>query len=557
VRNVVRRVQQTPLAVHAAVLAVVLVALLPIIGTTGQFSADEGAAIAQARQLSRGIGWTVPDSFPQADPDGSAFAYELSNRGGDEFAPFAKHPIYPVMLAGADRALGNTGMLLLSIIGTVAAAVVTALLARRLDPRIGVVALWVTGIGSPLLFDSYTVIAHSLGAALAGAALLFALRARERSSFLWVVLIALAMTLGTMLRTEMLFLGLAFSIALLVTAERRSRQWFLCAAPVVGAGAGWFLDRVLLKVVVPGPQGATAWLERPSEGFISARYSALKITWLLPEYDVRLGGGVLIAALVAAAIATGIARSRPTERDGVRVFAVAAGAAALVWFAIGDGPVPGLLPAFPLIVIGVIAWDRKPLPALAKLLALTFVVFSVAVLATQYASGGSGEWGGRYFAIGLPFLIPVVLASAAALWRTLDRPTAALAACSFVVLSLVVGATAVDTLRVYHHAVDDLVAGIDASARANPAVDGGAPIVLTTNGAAARFAYTVVEHSRWLTVAPERLDEYVQRLKALGVTSLTFVTTEIDDLRHVQSVYRDDGDTHPVAGWTVASMRLP
>src|SRR3954451_990066 len=112
---IVRRIASAPLAMHAAALAVVLVALLPIIGTTGQFSADEGAAIEQARQLSRGDGWTVPDSFPAADPDGSAFPYELSNRGGDEYAPFAKHPVYPALLAPAERVLGNSGMLLLSI----------------------------------------------------------------------------------------------------------------------------------------------------------------------------------------------------------------------------------------------------------------------------------------------------------------------------------------------------------------------------------------------------------------------------------------------------------
>src|SRR5690349_20478429 len=137
-----RRIAQAPLAAHAAALAIVLVALLPIIGTTGQFSADEGAAIAQARQLSRGDGWTVPDSFSQADPDGSAFPYELSSHGGDRYAPFSKHPVYPALLAPADRVLGNTGMLLWSIGGTVAAAVLTALLARRLDPALAVPAFW-------------------------------------------------------------------------------------------------------------------------------------------------------------------------------------------------------------------------------------------------------------------------------------------------------------------------------------------------------------------------------------------------------------------------------
>ena len=62
---------------------------------------------------------------------------------------------------------------------------------------------------------------------------------------------------------------------------------------------------------------------------------------------------------------------------------------------------------------------------------------------------------------------------------------------------------------------------------------------------------------RWLTVSADRLDEYAQRLRTLGVATVTFVTTDNDDLRVVQQVYRDDGETHPVPGWTVATLHLP
>ncbi|MEY2459058.1 MAG: hypothetical protein QOG30_888, partial [Acidimicrobiaceae bacterium] len=118
---------------HAAALALLLLVLLPIIGTTSQFSADEGAAIAQAVHLERGDGWTTGHPFAAADPDGIAFPLELSVRSGDRYAAFAKHPVYPVMLAAADRVGGRAAMVLLSIAGTIAAAVLTALLARRFD----------------------------------------------------------------------------------------------------------------------------------------------------------------------------------------------------------------------------------------------------------------------------------------------------------------------------------------------------------------------------------------------------------------------------------------
>jgi hypothetical protein len=540
---------------HAAVLALVLAAFLPFIGSSGQFSADEGAAIAQARQLERGDGWTVPDSFPQADPDGSAFPYELSTRGGDRYATFAKHPVYPVLLAAADRVLGNVGMLLLSIGGTVAAATISALLARRLDPRLAVPALWVTGIASPLFFDSYTVIAHTIGAALTGVAVMCAVRAIERPRRMWSWLIVVAIAAGTVLRTEMLLFALGLSIALVVAGRARAMSW-LSVAPVMGAAAGSLLDRVLLRIAVPGPQSTTAWLEQPSGGFIGDRLRALKITWLLPAYDVGLTSALLVGAIVSGAISIWLARARPSERDGVRVFAFVSGAAAVAWLLLDGDLVPGLLSALPIVVIGAVAWDRRSLPPPSGLLIVTFAVFSLAVLATQYASGGSGEWGGRYFAIGIPVLVPVVLLPTVRIWRTLDRPTAMLAISSFVVVSLALTATAAVTLRRYRHDVDVLVSAIDTTTRARPTLDGGAPVVITTNGSAARFAYTVVEHTRWLTVTKDRLAEYRDRLRALGVESITFVTTDKDDLRVLQDVYRDDGETHPVPGWIVASLRL-
>src|SRR4051812_11562850 len=113
--GLLQRALSAPLAVHAAALGLLLLLLVPIVGTTSQFSADEGAAIAQAVRLEHGDGWTMPNSFPAADPDGAAFPIASSDRSGDEYAPFAKHPVYPVMLAAADRLGGRAAMMLLSI----------------------------------------------------------------------------------------------------------------------------------------------------------------------------------------------------------------------------------------------------------------------------------------------------------------------------------------------------------------------------------------------------------------------------------------------------------
>ena len=164
----------------------VLLALVPVVGTASSFSADEGAVIVQARslagKLTGGDGWIVEHPVPEVDPTGVNYPLENADRGENGFAPYAKHPLYPVLLAVADRAGGVTAMVLLSLAGTLAAAALAAGLARRIDPALARPTLWVVGLASPLLFDGYLVMAHALAAALAVGAVLLAVRAVEERS---------------------------------------------------------------------------------------------------------------------------------------------------------------------------------------------------------------------------------------------------------------------------------------------------------------------------------------------------------------------------------------
>ncbi|MEA2716560.1 MAG: hypothetical protein QOI99_877, partial [Actinomycetota bacterium] len=118
----VRRAWAAPVWVHLAALALILVALMAVVGTGASFSADEGAAITQAKSLARGDGWIVAHPLPQADPEGANYPLELSAKGPRGVSPFAKHPLYAIVLAGAERAGGVTAMVALSMLGTLAAA---------------------------------------------------------------------------------------------------------------------------------------------------------------------------------------------------------------------------------------------------------------------------------------------------------------------------------------------------------------------------------------------------------------------------------------------------
>lgn len=538
-----------PLRAHLAALGAVLLALLPLVGTGASFSADEGAAIVQARSLSEGRGWVVEHPLPEVDPDGRHYPLELSARGPKGTAPFAKHPLYAVLLAGADRLGGVTAMVALSLAGTVAAAGVAAALAAHLGPGLARPALWATGLGSPLLFDGYLVIAHTLGAACAAGAVLLAVRAIERRSVPAVVGVAACMVAAVSLRTEAVLLAAALAAvaAVVGAAQTRVRRPALAVA-VAAAGAGVAArvgEAVWARQLVGGTPTSSSVL-RPEPGFVDGRIQSLVLTWLRPSYGGPPLVDVALVAMVAAlALAAYFARRRPDDRTGMRLCATVAGAAAVL--ALVSAPttvVPGLLVAFPVMGTGLLLLRRRSLqPVAAQVMLGTFGLFAVAVIATQYSTGGSGEWGGRYFAIGLPVVVPVLLVGLRDHGRAL---VAALAVCSVAVTGM-----GVLSLRATHRFTADLVTSVDAAA------PGPGPVLLTTAEALPRLAWSTVGRQRWLLAEPSELPALVDRLGGAGVRQVTFVTNDLaHDSPHLggAEVVTADGRADG-RGWQILVLR--
>ena len=216
-----RRAWARPLWAHLIALGLVLIALMPVVGTHASFSADEGAAITQARNLARGDGWIVDHPLPQVDPEGANYPLELSSRGPNGEAPFAKHPLYALVLAGAERVGGINAMVALSMLGTLAAAALGAALASRMGPGLARPTLWALGLASPLLFDGYLVVAHTIGAALAAAAVLVAVIAIERRRAALALAVAPLVALAVLFRTEAVLFGVALAVVAGLLALRR------------------------------------------------------------------------------------------------------------------------------------------------------------------------------------------------------------------------------------------------------------------------------------------------------------------------------------------------
>lgn len=531
-RGRLARAWAAPVWAHLAALALVLVALMAVVGTSASFSADEGAVILQARSLARGHGWFVPHPAAAADPSGVNFPLEFSLKGDGGWAPFAKHPLYALVLAGADRLGGVAAMVLLSLAGTLAAAAVAAALARRLDPALGRPAVWAVGLASPLLVDGFLLIAHTLGAALAGAAVLAAVVAIERRSPHIALAVVPALAGCVLVRSEGAFLAAALAVVAVVVALRSRPARPAAAAVAVGslvAGAGARLAEGWWTAHLAGGAGLAASAAAPASsdggGLLAGRVQGFVLTWLTPTYGGRPLAGLALY-LMLLALVLGALTTRFHPENGARIVgcaAAAAGAAAAAFVVQPATAVPGLLLAFPLATVGLLVLRRETLrSATAQVAAGTSALFALAVIATQYAKGGGGEWGGRYFALAIPVIVPVLLLALREQRDRLAPGTARRAAAALALCSLALATTGVYVVRASHRGIGRMVATVDAAGRTVAAAD---PVLVTTEAAVPRFAWSTFDRQRWLLAGPDDLADLVGRLRQTGVARIGFVTT--------------------------------
>jgi len=551
--DVRRRVVDAPLWAHAATLVVLLVVLLPVVGTSASFTADEGAYIFEAKTIARSGSFLIDHPLPEADPEGTAFPLALARETDGGWVTVGKHPVYSVLLATADRVGGVTAMVVLSLLGTVGAAVAAALIARRFDPSLALPAFWFVGVGSPLFFDGYWVMAHTLAAAACGLSFLTVLHARERESTGLMMLAGGFAAVGVLLRREaVLFVG-ALVLVLLVRSLTNRRRLDAITGFVVGGCAGVALafERVWSGVIVPGTS-STPRAPVASSGSLSGRLDGFVITWLQPGY-APLEGRHMFLIVMAALGATLVcfARWRPREGGLLAVAAVAvvgvAVAAVVSW---APGPVPGLLVACPVVLYGLVAFRRVPgEPAIAL---WTAAVFAAIVLATQYDRGGALEWGGRYFALALPVAIPALLLGLRATITALDRTGRIAIVGALVVSSVTMSWLAIEALRDGHQRHDRLVSAAAELGLTTPPGDGGSAVIVAADFDLGRFAWPVADETRWLYASD--LDALAPRLRSAGIEQFVYVADDRDG-----SEARSAGlvVTSTVAGGAIQQLAFP
>ena len=572
---------------HQLFLAMVLFALIPVAGLGAVWSADEGALLYQLDAVVAGRGWTFSHPFAAVDQSGTWFPIHLASwaagSGPEQWGPvgdcwstadrcryvvLAKHAGYLHLSAGLYRVGGYGALIAASVASTVAAAAATARLAAMVDRAAAVPALWIAGLASPLFMASYVAWGHTLAAALIGWAAVLLLgsdrRAARRGAGLTLLFLA------CLVRTEAPLAGLAIGFGLIVVSFAESwailrsgrpsptaigiepgagasgrdgdrdglheppsvpslisacrDQRLTGAAAVATAVAGVIVDR-LTDVPTEGPVEPIAIGE--AFGFLAGRVEAFTITWLQPAYGSDPRDLLILAAAALTLVAGVLARRGPTASTGATAAMAAAVLALGARFVVAPGAlVPGLVVAFPVLFAGLLLLDRKTIVAdRAMVLLAPFCLYCGAVLATQYRHGGGGEWGGRYFAVGLPLgtaAATVGLVRAGALFaRPTRRSLGGLVVVSMVLLSTM----GLLGLRAVRHQTANLAIDID---RALDPLEraGDEPVVVTTVHGLGRWMWRDVDRGRWLRVPEGELAAAGSRLRSLGVDALVLVSAD-------------------------------
>jgi hypothetical protein len=554
-----------PLRLHVFALGAILAALLPVAGTGAVWSADEGALLYQASALADGRGWEFNHPLPAADPAGTAFPIHLSswavdgspNAGADcvdrangcRYVVLAKHTTYLHTVAWLYGLGGYRLILLSSVLGTLLAAAAAARLTRMIEPTADRSALWLTGLASPLLIDGYVAWAHTPAAAAIGWGMALLLIGTGADGAVGRVRSLLAMAAGAallavacLLRTEATIAGLAVGVGFALAARLAGRP---PAAPVLvrtatptvaamllaaaAAGVGTVIGTVVDRVTAyrtGGPVEPVGYDE--AFGGLVGRFDAFALTWLRPGYggdpiDLFIMGGA--AALLAGAV---VARRGPSTAPMVTAaLSVAVGLLAARFVVAPSALIPGLVMACPVLLAGLLLAGRRSLgqPSSAAVTA-AFSVFCLGVLATQYRQGGGGEWGGRYFAVGLPLGMAI---AAVGVRRGLDRfdgqarRRLVVAGGTYLLLLSTLGLLG---LRDVRGQTENLAARIDDAVTAAVAVEGSNPVVVTTIQGTGRWMWADVDRVPWLRVPSADLDQLGARLAAAGVDPVILVTPE-------------------------------
>jgi hypothetical protein len=486
-------------------LGLVLGVQAALIGPPPGFSADELALVVQVDALGEGS-WFSPHPYPEVDPERRAVPDHLAATSEQGYTSYPKHPLVPLVLRWATDLVGGAGPQVVLIAGQVAAAVAVARVVRVVAPRAAPAAFWLVGAGSPLVLHAHVLWMHgwglALGAIATGATLGLA-RSGGPAGHRWRAAAVLGVSLAALVlvRTEGLLFAGAVAAALAAAAWPRRDRWLAAASVAVAMGGLavhraelWWIRQLVGEVAFP------AWAAGDA-GFWAQRGWAVALNLLHPGYHPTAAVGQVAGMALLAVAAWRLRRGG----GGAGVLVPAAAGAALhvaAMYLPAPSPVPGLVPAFPLLFVPALLAGRRrrpagealapgrprgPRPAArpagrageadARVLAHLALVTVGLVAATAYASGAGIDWGGRYSQLAVPALAALAALRLDELAHRVDvrRFTVVLVAATVAAAPAVTLRLAGDTRRVAQAGA----AMVERASTLEPGPDTGLAVVVT------------------------------------------------------------------------------
>lgn len=455
------------------------------------------------------------------DPEGRLHPLYYTGRYGHRWVNATTLPVlyaaYPLYRLGGYRLA-----LLLPMLGSVAAALAAAALARRLSGgrSDSAAAFWVVGLASPLTIYALDFWEHSIGVALMA----------------WGVVLLVDVVAGTKGPRAMLGAGLLFGVAATMRTEALVYDFVAVGGACLlllwrrrpaAAVAGGLL--VVAGLVVPLAANHALEVATVGQGIRFGR-----ATGTASAAVATVGGSGTVAgagatrgeeAMLNAAALTGsmeplsyllgfavlallaFACWRAAKPGGAGPAGVAAAGVALLYavrFADGPGFVPGLVAATPIAVVGLVrGWGT----VVGRYVAGVALAALPLVWATQFSGGAAPQWAGRYILVSGLLLCVTGVVALPTLPAWIGR--------GFVGLAVAVTAFGVVWTSLRTHQFADALATLNRRPE---------PVLVSRIGHLAREGGAFYGRRRWLTAPTEAdLRDAVGVVEAAGIRRFAVV----------------------------------
>lgn len=484
---------------------------------------EEGRLGLQVEAVQDGS-WEYDYAGERFDPEHRWSPLPTVEAENDAAYPAPQHPGHVVLLASIARVLGSgAGLALLPLTGLLLAATAAWLMAAEFEPRAARPAFWLAA-ASPLVVNAYVVWAYTLVAALAGFALLTALRVLRRGLTVpSVVALVAILAGGALLGPEfVLFAPALLVIVIGILAWRRRWLHSLLAGALASAGvvAGVIVEPRWTQEITGADPGLDRFWADVSGGSVADRLESRAAGAWRFLFD---GGNTspdlerLVALALIAALASGVflrLRGREGQFFGATLAVAGAGAGVLlVAVRMSDAPVLpmlGLFAAWPVALLGLATAPWRSTGTGERAVVAIVLVAVLVVVATLPAAGAEREWGGRVLA---PVVVPLAAVVGVGLCRRLsERPWQQRAAVvvALVALAAYPAARGLQTVREFRASAAEVDAEIETVGVEAVAVDN--PLLIRTPF----FSWRLDDDVDWY-VSYGRPDELLSDLADAGI----------------------------------------